>query len=152
MNTHWLHGGVVSLALLFVVGCSGPANEVPGRVAIDVTLTINGQPAEDGTLILRPEAGVACPLVKLSIADGQGSLASSAGPVPGKWTASFRSDANGSLTERLEDTGRSNPLDQTGAGQFGSGETGSQSPPKPASVTISNDDPASVIIDLLRSP
>ncbi|MEP3477908.1 MAG: hypothetical protein ABJZ55_01555 [Fuerstiella sp.] len=141
----------LSVIMMFAMGCSDNSAEVPGRVAIDVRLTIDGQPAEDGTLILRPVAGVACPLVKLSITDGQGFLPASAGPVPGQWTASFRSEANGNLTERLEDKGRSNPIDQPNAGQFNVRESAQLSPPKSAAVTISSGDPASVVIDLLRS-
>lgn len=151
MDTAKLSRIVVPALMMLAVGCSSKSDEVPGRVAINVTLTISGQSAEDGTLILRPAAGVACPLVKLSITDGKGSLPSSTGPVPGQWTASFRSDANGSLTERLEGEGRSNPLDQPNAGQFNAGQSAKQGPPKPAAVTILNADPASVVIDLSRS-
>lgn len=142
---------VFPFILIFSVGCSGPVDEVPGRVAINVTLKIDGQLAENGTLVLRPDAGVACPLVRLSIRDGKGSLSSSAGPVPGQWTASFRSEAQGNLTEQLEGAGRSNPLDSPAAGHIGSGESNSLRPPKPVSIMISNDDPASVQIGMFRS-
>lgn len=143
---------LMPLALIVsVFGCSEPTDEVPGRVAIDVTLTIDGQSAENGSLILRPDVGVACPLVKLEIRDGKGSLNSSAGPVPGQWTATFRSDSNGSLTEQLENSGRSNPLDTPAVGQFGSGEMKSRRPPESVSVTVSDDDPASVKIEMFRS-
>lgn len=149
MDDHRLHG--IVLALLFVLGCSGSVDEVPGRIGIDVTLTIDGQPAEDGTLILRPAPEVACPLVKLAIQNGKGTLSRNAGPVPGQWTATFRSNADGSLTEQLEASGRSNPVDQAGTGQFRSGGSKNRSPPKPAVVLIPKDDPAAVKIDMVRS-
>lgn len=142
---------VIGLNLLFVAGCSNDEVDVPGRVAIEVTLTIDGQPAESGTLVLRPSSQVACPLVKLEISDGKGALPSEDGPVPGQWTASFRSEAAGSLTDQLEGSGRSNPLNQTADTFNGDRNRKSSKPPKPISVSIPDDDPAIVKINMVGS-
>lgn len=140
-----------ALGLLIVTGCSDSEEVVPGRVAVDVTLTIDGQPAESGTLVLRPGSNVACPLVKLTISEGKGSLSSIAGPVPGQWTATFRSDSEGSLTDQLEGKGRANPANQIGGGFNSNGNSKAATPPKSISIVIPKTDPAVVAIKISRS-
>lgn len=149
-----LHRNVIIFSAFgawLIAGCGGEENEVPGRVALEVTLTIDDQPAESGTLILRPDTGVACPLVMLPIADGKGSLPTASGPVPGNWTAMFRSDSEGSLSDQLEESGRSNPLDQTTGEMNPVGNAKDLKSPKSTSVSIPDGDPAVVEIKMRRS-
>lgn len=139
------------LLISLAAGCSDDDNSVPGRVAIEITLSIDGKPAPSGTLILRPKPGVACPLVRLPIADGKGSLTEQDGPVPGEWNASFRSDT-GNLTDQLEKQGRSDPLAQPGGSLSGGGSRTPAVAANPADVVIPDDNPAKLQIDLSTAP
>ena len=97
-----------AIAMMFCQGCSQNGDTLPNRVAITVTVRIDGEVAGDGSLALRPETGVKCPLIKMAVIDGVGHLGATEGPVPGQYMATFRpSTGAGDITTQLSKAGRS---------------------------------------------
>jgi hypothetical protein len=99
----------VILCLTSVSGCGSDNGGLEGRAAMDVSVEIDQTPVQNGTLVLRPEPGVKCPLITVPIVDGTGHLSQAAGPIPGSYSASFRS-SGADLTEQLTEAGRQNPV------------------------------------------
>jgi hypothetical protein len=104
----------ISASLAFVCcgfsGCGTGADILPGRVAIEVTVKIDSQLTGDGNLVLRPQPGVKCPLIKVPVVAGVGRLNATAGPVPGGYQATFLpAGATGNITDELSNAGRVPP-------------------------------------------
>ena len=97
-------------------GCGDNADALSGRVAIEVTVRVGDQPVADGNLVLRPEPGVKCPLIKVPVTAGIGRLNAAAGPVPGSYKATYLPNGAGrNITEQLTETGRVKPTAAGGA-------------------------------------
>ncbi|MEZ6126106.1 MAG: hypothetical protein R3C49_23505 [Planctomycetaceae bacterium] len=108
-----------------LIGCGGGQDELPGRVAVDVVVTVKGAPAGDGRLVLRPEPGIRCPLVTITISQGRGYLSAAEGPVPGAYVAAFEPAANRpdaalsggrTLSESSKSVKVPSPLERSGKG------------------------------------
>lgn len=124
-----------------LIGC-GNGDDLPNRVAITVSVKIGGQTAGDGSLVLRPEPGVKCPLIKIPVVQGVGSLDASAGPVPGNYKATYRpSGASSNISEQLSENGRGFPASGGSAAVPKANPPASSavlSPKEPISVTVPN--------------
>lgn len=130
-----------------LIGC-GDGDDLPNRVAITVSVKIGGQTVGDGSLVLRPEPGVKCPLIKIPVVQGVGSLDASAGPVPGNYKATYRpSGATNNIGEKLSESGRGFPVSGGSAAVPKANPPASfsvMSPKGPISVTIPNGNSATV--------
>ncbi len=132
--------------LLTTFGCSGE-EDTGGRVALQVSVTIDGKRAGNGTLVLRPKPGVQSPLIKVPVTNGAGGVSQSQGPVPGTYSARFRTtEGNMGLSEYLSKTGRIDPYaeekKQTPAQQAESPVATRQI--DPTEVVVPNKNPANV--------
>ncbi|MDG1897630.1 MAG: hypothetical protein P8J37_22250 [Fuerstiella sp.] len=137
-----------SIVCLFVAGC-GTEEALDGRVAIDVTIQVGGEVPESGTLVLKPERGVRSPLIRVVIEDGAGSLPAASGPVPGSYSASFRSSVAGTnIDDQLTNTGREMPSARARASAANSGQKTRRSPTakNAVSVSVPNENPATLIV------
>lgn len=138
-----------AIGIVLCCGCGSSADVLPGRVAIEVTVQIAGVSVKDGTLVLRPEPGVKCPLIKIPVFSGIGRLAESAGPVPGDYSATFRPSGVGAdITEQLTKSGRTDPTAGGGVGRpsmepKSPGDT--PMPKAPIPMTVPADNPAKVV-------
>lgn len=130
-------------------GCGDDANALPGRVPIEVSVRIGDQPVADGNLVLRPEPGVKCPLIKVPITAGIGRLNAAAGPVPGAYKATYLPNGAGrNITEQLAETGRVKPTAAGGALQASPSADPNVLLPKAAiSVIVPDETPAKFVAD-----
>lgn len=134
-------------------GCGGQADTLPGRVAIEVTVRIDSQPVGDGNLVLRPDPGVKCPLIKVPVTAGIGRRDTSNGPVPGSYQATYLPDGAGrNITEQLTETGRVKPTAAGGALKASrSGDVGILVPNAAISITVPDGNPAKFFADFEAS-
>ncbi|MBN2296813.1 MAG: hypothetical protein JXM70_30590 [Pirellulales bacterium] len=70
----------MTLTAVFLVGCGGP-----GRQAIEGTVTLDGQPLQEGYVRLQPQPGTSSPAAGAPIEDGVFSIASERGIFAGKF-------------------------------------------------------------------
>ena len=102
----------LAIAMMAVVCCAGCGNtdDLLNRVAIEVSVQIGDSEVGDGSLVLRPQPGVKCPLIRIPVSNGVGYLSESEGPVPGEYRATFRpGQVAESLSQQLTETGRVAP-------------------------------------------
>ncbi|MEZ6130311.1 MAG: hypothetical protein R3C59_16630 [Planctomycetaceae bacterium] len=127
-------------------GCGSDSDALAGRVAIEVSVQIDGTPVTDGTLVLRPEPGLRCPLIPVPVVAGVGRLEESAGPVPGAYQATYRPSAAGAdISEHLTNTGRVDPTSAKSNKRPAVGvPTGVVTPKRPIPLTIPNSNPATL--------
>ncbi len=133
---------------LITAGC-GSAEDIGGRVAVEVTVQVGGEAPESGTLVLKPAPGVRSPLIRIAIEDGAGSLPAAKGPVPGSYNASFRSSAAGeSIDDQLTNSGRQMPSTGARVSNPQTRRKTRQSPvPKgDVSVSVPDEDPATLTV------
>lgn len=71
-----------AMALLFLVGCGGPAG--PQRVAVKGTIQVNGEPLKAGRITFQPTADSKGPSASATVTDGSYQFDASTGPVVGK--------------------------------------------------------------------
>ena len=150
-------GAVLLLCLTLYSGCSHVEGERADRVAIEVTVRIGDVPASNGSLVLRPDPGTKGPLVQIPISDGAGSLPQQKGPVPGRYTASWRS-SEADLTNTLSADTKRHPssvaalpqgLPQgaaTASKATASKATAQSSGPQSTSISIPTTNPAVVTV------
>ncbi|MDG2128466.1 MAG: hypothetical protein P8K08_10780 [Fuerstiella sp.] len=139
---------LVGAVLLLVAGCGG-AEELNGRVAIDVTVQVGGETPESGTLVLKPQRGVRSPLIRISIEDGVGSAPAEKGPVPGGYSASFRSGTtSGDIDDQLTRTGREMPSARARVSAASSRQTdrSALTPRSDVSVSVPDENPATLLV------
>lgn len=72
---------VVWVILVSAIGCSKPVEFQ--RVEVTGTVTLNGQPLEEGTISIYPDVKVKGPLVQAKIVGGKFSLTKKEGPATG---------------------------------------------------------------------
>lgn len=143
----------VLLAMLIGIGtccgCGSDADILPGRVAIEVKVSIASSEVGDGNLVLRPEPGVKCPLIKVPVTAGIGRLDASAGPVPGRYKATYLPNgAGGTITEQLTESGRRPPTSAGGASNVSPPVAELiQRPQGTISVTVPDQNPATFVAD-----
>ncbi|MCA9048781.1 MAG: hypothetical protein KDA89_08640 [Planctomycetaceae bacterium] len=145
---------VIAIVVTLFCGCGQDVKELKGRVALNVTVQVGGSPASEGTLILRPDPGIACPLIQVPISEGTGELPEEQGPVPGGYTATFRSAESDLSAQLSEDGERQAP---TAAGRAGvpSPRQRRKTVPVPAGtspVTIPDQNPATVTVSFAAAP
>ena len=139
---------LVAVGFVSISGCGTDMSAVPGRVAIEVSVQIGGTAVGDGSLVLRPEPGVKCPLILVPVVAGIGQLNESTGPVPGNYKATFRSAAAGAnISEQMSATGRVAPTAGDNAATPSQSATSghlARMPKAPISITIPDENPARI--------
>lgn len=137
------------LVAISITGCGAGSDGLAGRVALEVSVQTDGTPVQDGTLVLRPEPGVRCPLITVPVVGGNGSVGEAQGPVPGSYQASFR-PAGADLTEQLSEAGRLNPA--SGSNSRSSSKRSSNVTAKslqPMSLVVPDSNPATVTLNFV---
>lgn len=145
----WVFAALLIVGFMLISGCGSGADDLAGRVAIDVSVQTDGTPVQDGTLVLRPEPGVKCPLITIPIVAGSGHQSEAQGPVPGSYQASFR-PAGADLTEQLSAAGRLNPA--SGSNNRSSSKRSTADtirPLQPTTLVVPDRNPASVTLNFV---
>ena len=137
---------VMASACVFV-GCASPDAELKGRVAVNVSVELAGSPVADGILILRPDPGVQCPMIRIPVEGGEGALPEMDGPLPGTYTATYRIAA-ADITEQLSaESSRQTP---ESAGRLATAPKRNQQtvigPQASVKVTVPDENPAQVTV------
>lgn len=114
---------------------------------MDANVQIDGTPVQDGTLVLRPEPGVKCPLITVAIQEGAGHASQARGPIPGSYKVSFR-PAGADLTQQLTEAGRQDPV--SGRKKQSSGQPAVKQPTlRPLTVVVPDSNPAQVTVNFI---
>lgn len=83
----WL---MLLLASMTGIGC-GDVPEGPLRAAVSGTITLDGKPLEEGTVVFVPTEGTAGPRITVTVANGQFEADAEHGPVVGQHRVEIQS-------------------------------------------------------------
>ncbi len=104
-----------------LAGCSSaPENETP-RMAVSGTVTLDGQPLENGVIRFVPQAEVKGPKASVAVNGGRFEIPAEAGPVAGRHRVEIESTDHGGIA----------PDDETALADLAAGK---RKPVKPAKI------------------
>jgi hypothetical protein len=79
------------------IGCGSARSEGPQRVAVSGTVTLDGQPLENGVIRFIPHPDVKGPKASMSVTAGRFEIPETAGPVAGRHRIEIESDDHGGI-------------------------------------------------------